>query len=192
MKISIHLPVKTQEEFSFALKAYYENSSLTFIIVGVWLDENRLVQYNGDLTGRVLAIDADSWSPEQLSEVIDKGERLLNIGIAEGARQAVITGCFENVYIVQAACCQICEDAGVLQTQVEMRTIGNDADVTSIVRDIVDEQSARYEAFLSVLSEGFQESKLEMYRWLLLPILTASSSQLEDGLSWSTVRRAHR
>ena len=43
-----------------------KQSNFTFIIVGVWLDENRLVQYNGDLTGRVLAVNADAWSRDEL------------------------------------------------------------------------------------------------------------------------------
>ena len=184
-----YLPIKTQEEFSFALKAFHENSSLTFIIVGVWLDENRLVQYNGDLTGRVLAVDADRWSAEQLREVIAKGEELLNIRINSDTAEAIVTSCFESVYIVQSACYQVCVDAGVYSTAAEPKEIGAGADVTSIVQSIVNEQSARYEAFLNAFSEGFQETQLEMYRWLLLPILAASSTQLEAGLSWSTVKR---
>ncbi|RWA22339.1 hypothetical protein MELE44368_13070 [Mycolicibacterium elephantis DSM 44368] len=45
-----YLPDETQRQFAVSLKAFHENSKYTFIIVGVWLQENRLIQYNGDLT----------------------------------------------------------------------------------------------------------------------------------------------
>lgn len=35
-----YLPTETQEAFSVALKAFHEQSEHTFVIVGVWLDEN--------------------------------------------------------------------------------------------------------------------------------------------------------
>jgi len=74
-----YLPVDTQKDFSVALKAFHENSPFCFMIVGVWLEENRLSVYNGDLTGRLLPINADKWTRDELKEVIASGEALLNI-----------------------------------------------------------------------------------------------------------------
>lgn len=54
-----YLPEDTQRDFAVALKAFHEDSKYSFIVVGVWRDQNRLVQQNGDLTGRLVAIDAD-------------------------------------------------------------------------------------------------------------------------------------
>ena len=78
-----YLPVEVQKDFSVALKAFHEASDLCFIVVGVWLEENRLIVYNGDLTGRVLAVDADEWRPEELLQVIDLGAELLNVEFHE-------------------------------------------------------------------------------------------------------------
>lgn len=50
-----YLSDEVQQDFAVALKAFHESSNLTFIVVGVWLDENRLVEFNGDLTERVLS-----------------------------------------------------------------------------------------------------------------------------------------
>ena len=61
-----YLPEDTQRDFAVALKAFHEDSSYSFVVVGVWRDQNRLVQQNGDLTGRVVAIDADRWTTEEL------------------------------------------------------------------------------------------------------------------------------
>ena len=101
-----YLSTETQKDFSVALKAFHEESSLCFIVVGVWLEENRLTVYNGDLTGRVVSINADKWSLQELDEVIKAGESLLNIQFAPDFRQTLISGCFESVYILQEACYQ--------------------------------------------------------------------------------------
>jgi AAA+ ATPase superfamily predicted ATPase len=57
-----YLSTEAQKDFSVALKAFHEASKICFIIVGVWLEENRLIVFNGDLTGRLIAIDADRWT----------------------------------------------------------------------------------------------------------------------------------
>ena len=78
-----YLPVETQKDFSVALKAFHEQSRLCFIIVGVWLEENRLTVYNGDLTGRIVSVNADTWTHEELRTVINTGEALLNVQFAD-------------------------------------------------------------------------------------------------------------
>lgn len=57
------------------------------------------------------------------------------------------------------------------------------------MRSIVAEQSARYDAFLTNFANGFQETQLEMHKWLLLPVLLAASKQLEDGVAWNAIRK---
>jgi hypothetical protein len=183
-----YLPTETQRAFASALKAFHEGSSLTFVVVGVWLDENRLIQYNGDLTGRVIAVDADAWSSEELASVIRSGEALLNIAFDEQTIDELLTGCFESVYIVQEACYRLCVNDGIALTQAEVRLVGEGANVDDLVRKIVEEQSARYDTFLSKFAEGFQETSLEMYKWILLPILMVEARALEKGITWSTLR----
>lgn len=182
-----YLPDETQKSFSVALKAFHEDSGLTFVVVGVWLDENRLVQYNGDLTGRVVAVDADEWSDSELREVITAGEALLNVAIDEATVSELIAGSFESVAIVQDACYRICVGEGVHTTQEEHVTIGASINVEDLVKEIVAEHSARYRTFLEKFSEGFQETALHMYRWLLLPVLMAPPAELELGLKRSAI-----
>ena len=74
-----YLKKETQIDFAFALKSYYENSKIIFVIVGVWLEENRLISINGDLAGRVTSINADKWGYDDLYNVIESGCKLLNI-----------------------------------------------------------------------------------------------------------------
>lgn len=184
-----YLSEDTQRDFAVSLKAFHESSSLSFITVGVWLEENRLIVQNGDLTGRVIAVNADTWEDAQLMKVIEKGEDLLNIEIDEQFKDGLISNSFDSVYIVQEVCREVCKREAISSTQSESVKIGQDIDPQEVVSYVVNNQSARYESFLRKFADGFQETELEMYRWLLYPIVTTDTEKLEKGLRYGNIRR---
>jgi len=183
-----YLPIETQKDFAVALKAFHEQSSLCFMVVGVWLDESRLTVYNGDLTGRVIGINADKWSKSELGEVIEAGEHLLNIRFADSFKNALLSGCLDSVYIVQEACYQACIKQNIHFTQDKPVDIGDGIDVTKIIREVVNQQTGRYNSFITQFAAGFQDTTLQMYKWLLYPVLTASTEKLEEGLTYREMR----
>jgi len=183
-----YLPIETQKDFSVALKAFHEQSPLCFIIVGVWLEESRLTVYNGDLTGRIVGVNADKWSKDELKEVITTGEALLNIHFTNSFKDALLANCLDSVYIVQESCYQACEKKGVHLTQDQTLEIGQDVDVPAIIRDVVNQQTGRYNSFITQFAAGFQDTTLQMYKWLLYPILTATTAMLEEGLKYREMR----
>jgi hypothetical protein len=185
-----YLPVETQKNFSVALKAFHEASNFSFIVIGVWLEENRLVVYNGDLTGRLIAINADRWTEQELQAVIESGEKLLNITFETGFKSGLIKESYGSVYIVQEACRESCILANIRRTQETSVEIGSGLNTRSIVRSVVDQQTARYKSFLLQFAAGFQETRLEMYKWLLYPILEATPEKLEEGFKFADLRRA--
>jgi hypothetical protein len=48
-----YLAEEVQHPLAVDLKVFHENSNLVFIIVGVWLEADRLSVYNGDLSERI-------------------------------------------------------------------------------------------------------------------------------------------
>lgn len=112
-----YLPQETQESFSFILKTFHEISKYIFIVVAVWREENRLIVYNGDLSGRVISVDADEWSVEELKSVVSIGEGLLNIKFNEEFIDRLITASFGSVYLVQEALYRLCRESKVYETQ---------------------------------------------------------------------------
>lgn len=184
-----YLPIDTQKDFSVALKAFHEQSRLCFIVVGVWLEESRLTVYNGDLTGRVVGINADRWTTDELREVISAGEALLNISFAASFKNSVLTGCLDSVYVVQESCYQACISKEINFTQdKQLLEVGADIDASAIIRAVVNQQTGRYNSFITQFATGFQETALQMYKWLLYPVLTASIDELEQGLSYRRMR----
>lgn len=183
-----YLPEATQRDFAIALKAFHENSSLVFIIVGVWLQQNRLVQFNGDLAGRVATVNADAWTREELQEAIERGEQHLNVRFDDSFVSALLDGSHDSIHVVQESCLHACEAIGVnLRTEGTPPLIQGDAQ--QILRGVVDAQSGRYSEFLTNFAGGFGETEFEMYKWLLLPVIMATPNQLERGLPYRWLRK---
>jgi len=185
-----YLPVESQKDFSVALKAFHEESRFCFIIVGVWLEENRLTVYNGDLTGRITSINADKWEELELRAVIARGESLLNISFDPSFVDELILNCSGSVYIVQEACYQCCSNSGIHHAQGIHVVIGSNQSAGQIISLVVSQQTGRFNTFITQFADGFQTTTLEMYKWLLYPVITASTDQLKAGLKYSFIRES--
>lgn len=177
----------TQKDLAIALKAYHENSKIKFIIIGVWLDNNRLVALNGNLAGRITSINVDNWSQENLMEVIDEGANLLNIEFDQDLKERIIEESFDNVYFVQEICYRICDKFRIKATQLlgidgKRVYISNNFDVKEICKQAINQYSGRYNEFITQFSEGTSDDKLNLHKWLLYTILTSKISDLQAGL----------
>jgi hypothetical protein len=183
-----YLPEEVQERFAFNLKTIHETSKITFIIVAVWREENRLIVYNGDLAGRVVSVDADAWSSHDLMQVFVVGEALLNIQFPASFKAELIERSLNSIYIVQDCCYKACRESDVIETQKEFKALPDQLSAEKLVVDVIHEHGARYGSFLTNFARGFQDTELEMYKWLLYPIVTADIKQLENGLSYRAIR----
>lgn len=185
-----YLPLDTQKDFSVALKAFHEESKYCFIIVGVWLEENRLSVYNGDLTGRLTPIDADKWEESELRQAIEAGEAHLNVNFSDEFVDELLKNCFNSIYIVQESCYQCCVANDVNSTLKQRREIGTRNQAEEIVTAVVNQQTGRFNSFITQFADGFQTTALEMYRWLLYPVLTADVGDLQKGLRLNSITKA--
>ena len=181
-----YLKDETQVDFAIELKAFHENSDLTFIVVGVWLEENRLIALNGDLSGRIKSVNADEWTNENLMSLIIDGEILLNISIPEDNKKQLIEKSLNNVYIVQEACYQLCKVNKIQQTQ-ETKVDIDCASLDTIISQVINQHSGRYNNLITNISEGFQTTGLEMHKWIMYSIIKADSDKLEKGLKRSEI-----
>ena len=184
-----YLSNETQKDFSFALKAIHENSNLTFIIVGVWKEENRLIGFNGDLTERVLSVNADEWSEAELRQVVQEGAELLNIEIDGAFQQQLLELCYDSVHIVQEVCRRVCRAEGIFNTQGERKSVGENSDARAYIADVVSEQAGRYMNFLVDITDGFQETEKQMPKWVVYAILCSSVEQLEVGIRQRSISK---
>ncbi len=183
-----YLPQETQEKYAFFLKTIHERSRICFVIVAVWREENRLILFNGDLSGRVISVDADAWKSHELYEVISKGEQLLNVSFPIDFKSKVADVSLGSVYIVQEACRRVCEDNQIINSQDQNYQLILKKPIEEYIADVVRESGPRYLAFLNNFSGGFQDTALEMYKWILYPILKSSIVDLEAGIKYRYIR----
>lgn len=186
-----YLPQETQADFSYSLKSFHENSDYVFVIVGVWREENRLIGFNGDLTDRVQSINADTWTPAQLNEVIEVGEKLLNVHFETDFKAKIIEQSLETVHLVQEACRSACREFGVFETvEGDTAEISHGSeDALRIVQELVNGQSGRYQGALQNISEGFQSTDLEMPKWIIYALLCFEDTEYEKGVKLRRLSR---
>lgn len=177
-----YLPISVQREFASALKALYDRTDVTFVIVGVWLEENRLIVHGGDLAGRVVSVDADDWQTDELRQVVSKGEDLLNIKFSPGFIDALIEHCYDSVFIVQEACQKLCEKENIREQQHNELVIGSEDDAEKMINQVVQEQGAKYQTFLRKFADGFQKTDYELYKWILYSVVITNIEELEEGV----------
>jgi hypothetical protein len=111
-----YLPLDTQRKFATYLKAFFENSKIRFIIVAIWTGKNRITTV-GDLASRVIAVDVDFWPKHELMQVIENGEKLLNIQFPKSCKDEIIKLSEGSVYIVQEVCQALCQQENVFERQ---------------------------------------------------------------------------
>lgn len=136
------------------------------------------------------SIDADKWDETELRKVISGGEGLLNVKFSEDFINELLANSFGSVYIVQETCYQCCKKYNVSDTQQQKKVIGNKEDADDLVDSVVEQQTGRFNAFITHFADGFQATSLEMFKWLLYPILTADIESLRSGLKYSDIRTA--
>lgn len=111
-----YLSEELQMLFAFDLKVFHETSPYVFIIIGVWMESDRLTVYNGDLTGRITNINVDVWDTNNLKQVIENGKPLLNIDFPDEVENLIVSLSQDNVGLLQEICYRLCEKYEIWQT----------------------------------------------------------------------------
>ncbi|WP_137225757.1 hypothetical protein [Shewanella sp. MEBiC00475] len=184
-----YLKTESQVDFSISLKAYHEESRLCFIIVGVWLEDDRLTTFNGDLAGRIVSINADEWLDENIDELFSVSEALLNISFLEEFKVSVKANCNGSIFLVQQLCMKVCEEQGITRTQEEQTEVAKDIDIEKEIKSVLDMHTGRFTKFLMDFSAGFQATDLDLYKWILFGLIIIDDNLLIEGLPIQALRR---
>lgn len=179
-----YLPERTQRQFAFKMKTFHEISDYIFIVVGVWLEENRLVVLNSDLGGRVASINADIWSRNDLERVIVDGGDLLNVVFPQEFVNQLLNEAAGSVYIVREACYRALQHIDIYNKQEEKFNYENNIPLKSIVRNIADSLSD-YQSFVYHLAK--KPKNIGHFSKSIIYILASASPQ--DMLSGISIRK---
>lgn len=148
-----YLNEESQRQFSFDLRTF-EEMGIRFIILGVWREVNRLMQYNGDLQERVYEIPVEPWGIADFSKIAEKGEELLNIHIRQEIKDDIYQKAHGSVAIVQELFKSICKQAGIDRTASEPMEIGSGELLERAIKDKVADLQSRHIRSLEAIAAG--------------------------------------
>lgn len=167
-----YLPENTQRAFSHSLKTFYDRySDVSFIIVGVWKEANRLESYNGDLSSRIITIDADNWTDSDLKKVISTGQTLLNVRFDEKFQDELVKRSEGTVYLLQEACKAAC----ISFIRTHAHPTGHvTGDAEKLIADAIKSEQGRCETFITDFCRGKKETEYGVSRWTLISLILAA------------------
>lgn len=177
-----------RKDVAYLLKPFFE-LGIFVLIIGIWAEQNLLYYYNGDLTGRIEEINI-AWSPGELNEVLEKGERALNIKFSDEIKQEMIAASFENVGLLQRLAEKICKIENIYEQQDRMKIISNIESLRSAEREIVNEISQRYLKIKDVFERGFRSNtELKVYYQIFHLLTEIDERQLINGIHQAEILR---
>lgn len=185
-----YLKQDVQNELAYGLRNFQE-MGIQFIVLGVWKEVNRLVQFNGDLLERISEIPVEPWSKEDLKKAIETGEPYLNIRLSDDIVQAIIDSSYDSIGVVQELVKSTCENGGVFETCESLFHIENIEFFERAVGAKTGSYSTRYQNSLESMASGQKQLKaregeeLPLYLpyYFVKAILASSVEDLIGGIS---------
>lgn len=194
-----YLTTEVQETLAFDLRAF-QDQGVIFIILGIWREANRLVQFNGDLLDRITEIPVEPWTPADFKRVINKGALILNVDFSS-IEDELITAAFDSIGVVQELCKNACIAAGVEKTAPDKVEITSDH-----LRKAITQKASEYgvrhirnfESFSEIVRKTSNQSgrpSLAFPYYFVKVLLSTDFHALEAGLSRGTlleeIRKIH-
>ncbi|EOE0255769.1 hypothetical protein ACKAAW_003869 [Enterobacter hormaechei] len=189
-----YLELDVQQQLAFDLRTF-EEMGLRFIILGVWREKNRLIQFNGDLQDRVAEVPVEPWEESDFALIAQRGEKVLNVNIDPALKTRIFTEAHGSVAVVQELLKKICELAGIDITPQEVVII-NDASLLQKAIEIkIAEYSSRHVRSLESIAAGSRtrgptEETVALYLpyYLVKILVSRSYSELRDGLERKAIQ----
>lgn len=179
-----YLSKQEQKSFAFDLKAFWD-SSVFFIIIGIWANQNLLTYYNNNLSGRVEEIDI-RWRSEELEQVLQKGAKALNIKFDTRIKTEIIDDANQNVGLLQRIAEKYCYESNIYEQSWRTHIL-DDREALVRARDaICIEEAVRYRLFDDVVSRGLRDSgdsELKVYQKIIRACVEALAEDLSNGIS---------
>ncbi|HBR3170357.1 hypothetical protein CWN71_11845 [Klebsiella pneumoniae] len=193
-----YLTVDVQGQFAFDLRTF-EEMGIRFIILGVWRENNRLIQFNGDLQDRVAEVPVEPWEKEDFARVADTGEKALNISISEDLKERMFDEAHGSVAVVQELLKKFCEISGVKEVQREVLVLNDHENLNKAISVKVSDYASRHVRSLESIAAGSRSRRpsedavaLYLQYYLVQVLLTRTYSELKDGIERKTLQELIR
>ena len=193
-----YLTVEVQGQLAFDLRTF-EEMGIRFIILGVWRENNRLIQFNGDLQDRVAEVPVEPWENEDFARVAETGEKVLNITITGPLKDRIFHEAHGSVAVVQELLKKFCEISGIKEVQREIVILNNQDNLNKAITEKVSDYSSRHVRSLESIAAGSRSRRpsedavaLYLQYYLVQVLLSRSYNELKDGIERKTLQELIR
>lgn len=182
-----YLTYENQKRFAFDLRAFQE-LGVRFIILGVWRERNRMLQFNGDLLDRVQEIPVEPWEIDDFRRIVNRGQNLLNIIISDEIFEKCCKLSFSSVGVFQDLIQGICLASGIYQKQDATSIIDSEKTLTPIIREKTESYGDRHKRSLEAIASSVKTTGMEkLYYHIVDVILEGGYDGIQDGITLDTM-----
>ncbi|HEY4081651.1 MAG TPA: hypothetical protein VGM81_13245 [Burkholderiaceae bacterium] len=192
-----YLTDEVQRQLAFDLRTY-EEMGLRFVILGVWRERNRLVQYNGDLQDRIAEVPVEPWEVADFQRIVDEGAKVLRVSFSSEVAAKIFQEAHGSVAVVQELLKKSCEKAGIAEsvpTDQPQVVLADVAKLQDAIADKVAEYAARHIRSLESIAAGSRTRRsTEETAALFLPyhlvrvMVHRTYAELKDGIDRKTLQ----
>lgn len=156
-----------KEKLSQDLKAFSDDEC-PWIIVGVQHKTSKLLSYNLDLQQRIAEIPVEGFSRAELSEIIELGERALNISFSTKIKNNILDESYDSASLVQNICNRLCLIKGINETSPDNLYIEDSSLFSKACKEIASEAKKYYGDVVQQISLGGRsDGSTDKYKWFL-------------------------
>lgn len=144
-KLSEHLKVFVDSSVSYP--------ELKIIVIGAVDTARQVIEYDPELRNRVTEISVPLMNEEELKEIIENGEKLLNIKFSENDKKKIVSLSSGLAAICHQLCLNMCLECHISETQSETISIPDhvlEKAVTKYVNQSSDSLKKRYDSAIKV------------------------------------------
>ena len=178
-----YLVEEVQKKLSVDLRIF-EDYQIHFIVLGIWREKNRLIQFNGDLVDRIIEVPVEPWEIEDLKRIVDAGLPLLNVSF-EKVINELIESCFDSVGVFQELCKESCYSAGITETSTSIIHI-EQKNIKAAIENKLADYSSRHirslEAFVEQKGKSSDEIPLYIPYYFILVLFNEDFENVTTGL----------
>jgi len=191
-----YLELDVQETLAYDLRVFQDHHVI-FIVLGIWREANRLIQFNGDLLDRITEVPVEPWDKDDFRRVLQKGASLLNVDFSE-VEERLVEDSFDSIGVVQEIAKNCCIEANVHETAlnvVSIRAQHLDAALKKKANEYGVRHIRNFEAFVDIARKTSNQSgkpSLAFPYYFIRLLLTHDFEELQKGLSRATLLEAIR
>ncbi len=178
-----YLTDNVQKQLSIDLRIF-EDYKILFIVLGIWRESNRLIQYNGDLVDRIIEVPVEPWEVSDLLKIVEEGKPLLNTSF-DNVKDTLVETCFDSVGVFQELCKEACYHAGTTQTSEEHVLITHENIQAAITKKLNDYSSRHIrclESFVEQTAKSSEEVPLYISYYFIKILLMENFEEVTKGL----------